>query len=263
MDLRRIRALMRVHCFGIARGSAILLTLFFLGIVVMTLGLRWDGTHVRVFGVVQDGFGESPDRETALTRLLTEFYAWAWLIVGLSYVLPAVLLPLANGFSLTHTLWLRLLPCHPREVAIARAARVMTAVGMTTGLSLMWVSACVVYHSVSIAPLLTSIFGWVAHVVMAGGIVLIAGPWLDTATSRAAAAFAAFLAPLVCFLGYLAFAHRLGEGWQDWVPYTAPFTHNFAGVLKHYVSTAAVGGALLIWSCVGVRGRIVRPTSVY
>jgi len=121
-----------VHCFGIGRGSGILLTLFFLGIVVMTLGLHWDGTQVCSSGLCRTAFGESPDREAALTRLLTEFYAWAWLIVGLSYCChrPAAV---ANGFSLTHTLWLRLLPCHPREVAIARAARVMTAVGMTTG----------------------------------------------------------------------------------------------------------------------------------
>jgi len=78
--------------------------------------------------------------------------------------------------------------------------------------------------------------------VTAGGIVLIAGPWLDTATSRLLR-FAAFLAPLVCFLDTWRSPIVSAKGGKDWVPYTAPFTHNFAGVLKHYVSTAAVGGA--------------------
>lgn len=262
MSWRRVMYLLPVHCHGATRGLWVLLVLFACGVGPLTLGVGWDGAYVRVFGVTEDGFGAVPDRETGVRLVVTNYYSWAWVVACLVYALPGGLLPMAAAYSPTHTLWLRGLPCRPREVAVARAARLVAVVGLTAVPSLVWVAVMAAYHGLDPGALLVVVLGWVAHLVLAGGLVLAVGPWPAAGVERAACAFAALLLPPVLFLSYLGLAHRLGDGpWEAWYPYAAPLTHNFAGAWKHYASAAAVGCGLVLWSCLGARGRLVGPVS--
>lgn len=259
MRLRRVAVLNSIRCSGlITEGLALVGLLFFLGVATLTLGVGWDGRRISFLTVPLDGYGVGGGREETISFLLVENYSWAWLIVGMAYVLPTLLLPLASSYSLSETMWLRLLPCEPREVALARVCRVAAVSGVSTLLSLVWVAVCVVYHKLPAGPLLTAVLGFQAHLLWSSGLVAVSGNWLRTGTDRAVVAIGAMLLPLIAFMIFLAAGRRLPATYKAWIPYAAPFTHTFGRATTNFAMGAAIGLALILWSVVGARGRLVR-----
>jgi hypothetical protein len=264
MKLARVKYLLPLQCRGlIGPGWWTLVVLFVIGLIVFTTGVGWDGEYPTFFGVREVNVGASSERNIGIPLQLASYLSLAWVAGLFVYAVPVVLFPLANSFSQTHTCWLRGLPCSPREVAAARGARLLVAISLTTLLGLVWVGSVIAWHQITPEKLLTVILGWSAHLLLSGGFLLAAGPYLAGLTERVAVVVAALFIPIVLWLPTFLIANRItGQPWESWLPYACPLTENFTYAVRHYAAAAFLGLALVGWSVIRSDGRIIRESSL-
>jgi hypothetical protein len=263
MKLLRVSYLLGVQCRGlVGRCWWSLVALFIVGLLVFLTAVGWDGEFPTLFGERELNVGASSDRRIGIPLQLASYLSLAWAASLILYAVPVVLLPLASSYSLSHTSWLRGLPCSPREVAASRAARLFSAVALTSLLALLWVAAMVAWHQVPPRLLLTVVLGWSGHLLLSGGFLLAIGPYLAGGTQRAAVVVLAVLLPVVLWLPTFLAANRLsGQPWESWLPYACPLTENFSHAARHYVAAGAAGLVLTMWSILCSGGRIIREVA--
>jgi hypothetical protein len=192
--------------------------------------------------------GEAGLREHAIQELIRETLSWWWLVVVFLYVLPTLLLPLARSFSIEQMLWLRLAPCTARDIAAARACRVIVAALSLTALSALFASASSIYHATAASDALLAASEVGTHVVLACGILLILAPSLSSPTARLVCAFVALSSPMLLYFTYAALESFLPAVCSRYWPYVVPFEpFNLRGQ-GHTIATAAVGTCLLVTS---------------
>ncbi|WP_193788992.1 hypothetical protein, partial [Zavarzinella formosa] len=68
--------------------------------------------------------------DDATEDYLRELFSWWWMIAGLAYVLPVMLMPSSASFARDQVLWLRMTPCSARDLALARLWRVGVALAV-------------------------------------------------------------------------------------------------------------------------------------
>ncbi len=251
--LRRLAAVAAVETHGAGRhlGACALLVLG------LALPAREVDGALLLWGVVVEGYGALAGGP--LPAFLRECLSWWWLIAAVGYVLPVLLLPLAASFAPSQVLWLRLTPCSPRDVALARTARLGIAVASLGALGLPAAVACARWHGVPVAAVLDVAAGLLAHALLAGGVVLIAGPALYAPAGRALAAFVGFLMPLFLFLAYAALGARLPAGLRSWWPYAVPFVPAWGEPAGHVLVAAGLGAALVVLAVLRQPGRCESP----
>src|SRR6266404_8427195 len=260
----RLVALVSVFGYGVTRRLIWVLLLWAIGVGLLTFGVSWDegSSMVVLFGTSLPGFGTGRSRDTTVTLLLAEFFSWAWLIAIGVYVLPSVMLPLAGSYSVSATLWARLTPATPREVAVARLVRVLGPTAVLAVLGAVWAMACATYHNLSMEALLAQAGGLPAHLFCSAGVVAVLGSYLRTDLGRTLSAFLALLLPVASFLLFVTLAFRMEGGWKPWWPYACPFVGGVGDQGPHFASIAAVGGLLLTLSVVCRTGRVHYPLRV-
>jgi hypothetical protein len=256
--LRRLVALAAVEAHGAGRnlgGCALVLVLLVLGLALPAR--EADGT-LALWGVALEGYGVE-GVGGPLRAFLRECLSWWWLVAAVGYVLPVLLLPLAGSFAPSQVLWLRLTPCSPRDVALARAARLGLGLFALAALGLPAAAAMTLWHGVPLAAVLDVAAGLPAHALLAGGVVLAAGPALKTPAGRALAAFVGFLAPLFAFLVYAALGPRLPAGLRPWWPYAVPFVPAWGEPARHVLAAAGLGAGLVVLAVLRQPGRCESP----
>jgi len=229
------------------------------GLALELGGVGWDGQRATVAGMPADGFGVGGDRTATLVLLLGEMFSWAWTIGCVAFLLPAALLPLASSFGVSHTLWLRLTPCSPRELSAARAGRLLATVVAAGVVGGGWAWAAAAWHGLPWRGMLVPPLGALAHLLLAGAVVLLVGPRARSAVGRALTAFVGLLTPVVLFLVVALTGGRGAEpaAWRLWWPYAAPFTPALGDQLRHFGSAALLGLSLIGLSLVIPCGRVV------
>ncbi len=265
MNLRRVRYLIPLQCRGLFGGCWWgMVGLFMIGLIVFSTSVGWDGKYPTLFGEPEVNVGASDDWRIGIPLQLASYQSFAWVIALFVYAVPAVLVPIVNSFSLTQTVWLRGLWCSPRDVAAARAVRLLMAVGLTAALGLVWVAAMVAWHQIPARLLLTVVLGWTAHLLLSGGVVLSIGRLLGNGTQRVTVAVLALLLPVILWLPTLLWANHLSE-WvmESWLPYACPLTENLSHSTRHYGAAAGVGLFLTVWSVLQAGGRIVHPVGSF
>jgi hypothetical protein len=259
VNVGRLRYVLPLQCRGLlGRAWWAVVGLMTGAAVLCAAGVGWDGEYPTLFGAREAGGGPSSDRADRLAMQIAAYMSTAWLAGLFAYALPAVCLPLAASFGPTQVCWLRGLACTPREVAVGRAARLLAAVALTSLHAVIGVVVQVIRHDLYPQRLLTVALGWAAHLLLSGGLVLAAGPWLSGAGHRLSVTVLAVFLPVACWLATFLCAGRLGEAaWVGWVPYACPYTENLGQAARHYAAAAAVGLALAGWSVAGAGGRVV------
>jgi hypothetical protein len=258
---RRVAALAPVYAHGASRRLNVVVALWLAGLIGLFAGVGWEegAACPSLFGAPLPGFGGGRSREQAVELLLAELFSWAWLAVGALYLLPSVLIPLAGSFSVSSTMWARLSPATPREVAAARLARAVPPAALLALLGLSWAAACAAAHDIPAAGLLGHAMGPAAHLLCAAGVVVLLGPRVSGDPGRVLLAFLACLAPVALFLLFVTFAARWQSDLRPWWPYACPFAAHLGDQGQHVAATAALGAALLVLSVVCRGGRVVHP----
>jgi len=261
---RRLAALVMVFGNGAGRRLGWVLGLWLIGLVLLTIGVSWDQTTstVMLCGSPLPGFGSGREREPTVELLLSEFFSWGWLLIVGVYVLPSVLLPLADSFSVSATLWVRLTPAAPREVAVARLARVLGPVFLLAVLGTTWALLCAAYHDLPPWGLLAQASGLPVHLLCSAGAVAFLGGGQRTDLGRSLLGFLALLLPVALFLLYVTVAFRLETAWKPWWPYACPFVGSVGEQGRHFACAAALGCLLLVLSIVFRTGRVVYPSCI-
>lgn len=258
----RLLLLSRILAAGVFRNVGAMLAVWLLGVGVLTTLVSWnEGAGRLVFlGAVQHEHLPGAPREEAILHLLREMFSWAWALAGLTYLLVALLMPLARSYSVSQVLWLRLTPCTARDLAAARVSRVLLASLFLASLSLSWAGICAVYHGVTMEPFLVLTLGLAAHAILASGLVVATAPAARTETGRFTCAFIALLLPLLSCAMMEAGRHWLEPSWRNWWPYSGPFVAGLEPPLRHFASCAGLGLLLLLVSVGVARGRLETGT---
>jgi hypothetical protein len=243
-----------VQAHGVGRNLAYCALVLALLIGGLALPARLTDGVLHVWGVVMEGYAAG-DEQGPLPAFLRECFSWWWLIASVAYVLPVLLLPLAASFAPSQVLWLRLTPCTPRSVMLARAARLMLGLAGLAALALPAAAVCTLRHGVPLAAILDAAGGVLAHTALAGGLILVIGPHLKTPPGRALAAFVAFLAPVLSFVVYAAVTPRLPSTLRSWWPYALPFAPSWGEPANHTAAAAALGAGLVALAVLCAPGR--------
>lgn len=261
MNVRRVRYLIPLQCRGLAGGYwRSMMGIFLAGLVIFSTGVGWDGKYPTLYGQPELNLPGTGSACVGIPLQLASYESFAWVVGLFGFAVPAVLLPLVNSFSLTQTVWLRGLPCTPREVAAARAIRLLAAVAMTSLPALAWAGVMGMRHEVPIKLLLTVTLGWSGHILLAGGLVLAIGRALTENTQRVVIAFLAVMLPIVLGVMCFLWAHLLeGKPGASWLPYACPLTQGLPWAARHYASAALLGLALTAWSILAADGRVIDP----
>jgi hypothetical protein len=238
--------LLRVEARGVGRNLLPMGLLLAAGLAGPALAVRWEEGNLALGTAALTGFGG--ERVGATTSYLRELFSWWWVAVAAAYLLPVVLLPTAASFSRDQILWLRLTPCSAREVAVGRAGRVLASTAALASLALPAGAFLAAYHDLPPGLLLATAAALPAHALLAGGLVLIAGPRIPLAATRALFAFVAFLAPVISFLAFVALRPHLDPSFGRWWPYVVPFAPPLDEASQHVLVSVGLGVLFLIMS---------------
>lgn len=244
MQLHNLRILVKYYLDHSSSNLKWILLLYILGISLSTFAVNWDEGSVTFFGFPLELYGSS--RETSLITLLNELSSWAWLIIALVYLLPNLLQRLSESLSINNTLWLRLVPCSPYEVAMARVVFVLIFATFIGVFGIAWASICAFYHQISIVSLMINIEGLVSHILLASGLILAFDVGFSNTLERNFNSFLALISPLPLILIYLSLNGLLEQGYMKFFPFVIPFNSGLSYLSSHFSVTALVGMSLLV-----------------
>lgn len=220
------------------------LIIFVIGILVGTLAVGWDSseTSVTFFGVLLKLYGQN--RDDSLVRFLNQIFSWGWVVA--IFLLFSPIKKLSETFSVNEMLWLRLLPCSPYEVAIARALWIIGYAFFLGILGTAWAIICASFHQVSIRELLINVEGLVSHVLLSGGIVVALSLVIPIRKSEQnLISVIAMMLPLVLTLIYYGISGLQVQGVMKYFPYSSPFNPGLKNTFFHFGTATLIGVVLL------------------
>lgn len=261
MNFRRVWVLTKPSIgkiIDIYDSSVVYLSLIVL-IICSTVALGWNGQNVIFLGISQELYGSV--REEALQGILHEFFSWWWIFTAFFYLLPRLLSPLGDSFLVSQSLWLRLTPCTPFELAFSKILWVISC-GIWVGfLGIIWAFISSLFHHLPLYPskLLVDILGMSSYIFLAGGIVLALdfGLMIDYSGRRLISTIALFT-PILLLLSSLATSKLIDNEYVALFPYSAPFARLSYETMYHFLMAAVVGVLLL-----GLHGLIRSRYSVH
>lgn len=216
-----------------------LLILLVVGIIIATIPFSWDGEQLTLFNIPFEGYQGA--RETVYINFLHELFSWAWIYIAVD-VLLRLLLPLADSFSVSQLLWLRLTPCFPWEIAAARAIWVI-AYGVWLGFfGVIWVLVTSLYHHILSANLLLDVLGLVSYILLAGGMIAVLD--FDLAfdhVSKRVIVFVALFSPFLLDLVKLGIDNSIDAHYAKFFPFTHPFARVTSENLYHFAVAGILG----------------------
>ena len=214
------------------------LILLGVGIIIAT-PFGWDQEKLTVFNIPLEGYYGS--RETVYISLLHELFSWAWIYIAFD-VLFRLLLPLGDSFSVSQLLWLRLTPCSPVDIAVARGIWVI-AYGVLLGvLGLIWMLITSLYYHVFSTNLLLDALGLVSYIIFAGGMIAVLDFDLEfDYLSKKVIAVVALFFPSLLGLVKLGIANLIHGEYAKFFPYTHPFAMLTSENLYHFGVAGILG----------------------
>ena len=233
------------HYIGNTSKYLNILYIFFGLILLSTFPVKWDITQnsVTFFGIPFELYGQS--REYSLVTLVNEWFSWAWIIIAI-FSLSKLLKKLSESFSVKEMLWLRLLPCSPYEVSLAKALWIIAYAVFLGMFGTIWAIICASYHHVSINELLINVEGLVSHVLLSGGIVLALNLVIPIGESEQNSISAiALIFPLILMPIYLGINRLADENILKYFPYSFPFNTALENTVFHFGIAILIGVILL------------------
>lgn len=217
-------------------------------VLIADLGIGWNGQNLTFFTMLVEACCSS--REKSILGVLHEHFSWLWLFIMFSHLLPQLLLNVQDSFLVSQSLWIRLTPCSPYEVAISRSLKVVIYGIWIGSLSVAWGFLNSFLHQVSFYSLLIDALGIASYSLMCGGIVTVLdfGLSLGYSERRLVSNVAVFIPILLLIIFTLIKDSSFGSHF----PYSSPFVTSsnafmqlFGGVQHHFIMAALVGLLLL------------------
>ncbi|MBA3921743.1 MAG: hypothetical protein H0X31_08610 [Nostocaceae cyanobacterium] len=215
---------------------------------LIDVGLGWNGRSVTLFSIPLESCCNS--REQALLGILHEHFSWVWFFIAFAFLLPKLLFPLGDSFSVSHILWLRLTSCLPYEIATARALLVITCSLWLCVLGFFWALINSLFHQISLIELLVDVEGLVSYVLLSSGIV--AALDFGLSINYSGRQFISSFAFLVPSLLLLVFTLINDPKYANYFPYSIPFITGappytqLSVAIPYHFGSAAVLGILLL-----------------
>ena len=217
---------------------------------LLTCLVHWD-PEKNILGIGPLEFPEvsvEQGEDRILSVFFYELISWSWIGFMVFFFVQHILYPLANSFSASQTLWLRLTPASSLELAFARLIVVAASMG--------WIGAqCFalglfysIMHGQSLPELMLPVLGLMSHILFASGIILVFRLTPTTsASTRAGVVFIALLTPVVLSI----IGNQLTEAFHGFFPYTSPFItestgNSLIGAERPFLMAGAVGVLLVI-----------------
>lgn len=218
-------------------------------IITITPGFfaHWDyhTKTLHLFWVNLEGYAPGQSRSDTLRLFYYEMSSWAWACIMLIILTKKVFHPLAHSFSISQTLWLRLLPTNASVLAWGRFLFVLlTALGLGA-LTLLWACSYAYWHKLAVGDLLLPALGLTGYVLFSGSLILhLSANHRAHPAQRMAILFFCFFAPIIIFGASRGLAGLL----QGYCPYSLPFIAEQMGnrAWRPFLTTATLGAALLV-----------------
>lgn len=218
---------------------------------ISTFPLSYTDHSVSYFGLELYTSSITASRDFAI-ELLQDFYLIGWLGISLLFLF-GLLLPLGNSFLVNQTLWLRLTPCLPHEIAATRAIWVILYALFMGFLSLIWAVLCTWINDFPLNSLLVDIEGLMSHILISGGMVVFIDFNIKNYLSRMFISIIAVVIPIILIIAYIPISLISPLGMiAKFFPYTMP-----VAIVKllpdnqtHFLATAILGLLLLFLSVV-------------
>ena len=222
ISVARVRALRQVISGPVFRWRYDL-TLAFLMALWVGGGSSWDGDTIRMWGRVvpayPKGIGEPRTASFLLLDTISTYFLF--LIVPL---MSRVLNTIPRSFTLNQTLWIRLSPSAPIELALARIL-VCTEASLWMAVNIAVLPLVVaIKHPVAWKEVLAAPVGMFGYAVMAGGIAHLLGFILRSRPRQlAVAGITAMGLPLLGYALYETVLFNAGYHWARYYPTYFPF----------------------------------------
>lgn len=246
----------KFHIPEVIKYSLLYLIIMSGGIAICTIPLKWNNKSVSYFGLRVDTSLQGS--QSFVIELLHNFYFIGWLLIAILFLF-GLLFPLGNSFLVNQTLWLRLTPCSPYEVAVSRAIWIIIYALFLGLLSFIWAVSCTLLNHIPLNSLLTEnsllidIQGLVSHVILSGGIVVFLDFNIKNFISRMFISIVAWMIPIILVIIYIPLLITNPEGILTKIfPYTEPISliNSLPNNGKHFFASAVLGCLLLILSVV-------------
>lgn len=145
--------------------------LIYLLFVCISFIFQWDEKYnsLRAFGSLLE---YDDPRSTVLKVLFHRTFINFWVIFLFFFWIPKIQFKLANSFSISQTLWLKLNRTSHLSLALSRVVFLLWVAGSFALLSVFWSFLFSTYHQLTISSFQPSILGFLGFLLLSGSLTL-------------------------------------------------------------------------------------------
>lgn len=185
--------------------------------------------------------------EERIYALQDAFYDYVFVLyipVILFYIRTQVLGPIAQSYTVSNSLWLRLAPTKPISLALHRSFIVIGGTFFLTVTCFFWASLFSLWHNIPLRLLFQSIYSLTGYTLLTGGIIIIfKGRPTQSLEMRQAYVWMVILVPFILYF----FKDIGSRNFGSFYPFVAPYLKHVIGkTTLHGTTAAAILGLLLM-----------------
>jgi len=205
--------------------------------------IQYDGENVLLHTII---IHSDTNKKEALEFVFYEYFSLSWIFLSTLYLLPKLLLPLTNSFSINQMLWLRLTPCSPIEIAITRVLWVISWAIWLSISGIITMLLIIYHHKIFLNNLFLDIGGLISYIILTGGIVI---TWTNfnykiDSLKKTLITIASLCSTIIFGYIYYTFPNII---FRKILPIALPFSSYFLPDRSiHFCATALIGCFLLI-----------------
>lgn len=227
---------------GQLRSRALLVYAIYALLLIFLTTWNADETMVNLAGFT---VGDLEERTFAFQDAFFDYVFMAYIPLLPFYVRSHILGPVAESYTVSNSLWLRLAPTKPLTLALYRLLIVIGGTLILWSVSFVWSVLFALWHGLPLGLLQQSIFSLAGYTLLTGGLItLCKGRPTHTIELRQAFVWMIMLVPIGLYVFRAAGTSRLGA----FYPFAAPYLkHNIgADTFNGTLAAAVLGLALLL-----------------
>lgn len=185
--------------------------------------------------------------EERLYALQDAFYDYVFVLyipVILFYIRTQVLGPIAQSYTVSNSLWLRLAPTKPVSLALYRSLIVIGGTFFLAVTCFLWASLFSIWHNIPLRLLFQSVYSLTGYTLLTGGIIILfKGKPTQSLEMRQAHVWVVISIPFILYF----FKDIGSRNFGSIYPFAAPyFKHVIGETTLHGTTAAAILGLILM-----------------
>ena len=217
--------------------------LIFLLQIISVFIIQYDGENVFLLNTIVVNSGIN--KKEALEFVYYEYFSLSWILFSTLYLLPKLLLPLSNSFSVNQLLWLRLTPCSPIEIATTRVLWVISWAIWLSFSGIIWLLLIIYHHRIFLDNIFLDITGLASYIIFTGSIVITCTNFYNVYSfNKTLISLGSLCSNIIFCYIYYAFPNII---FKKFLPIALPFSKYFLPDRNvHFIMAALIGSFLLI-----------------